>query len=84
MSISEIGTIFGIAVTIAGGTATGAKFYADHTYVTIASQNQALIWDIEDEITELERRVDDGSATQRDHARLATLRERLRHLVDGN
>jgi len=81
MNISELGTVFGIATVLVGSTATGAKFYADHTYVTVAAQNQALVWDIEDEISEIERRVEDGTATQQDRTRLAILKERLRHLA---
>lgn len=81
MNISEIGTVFGIATVLVGSTATGAKFYADHTYVTIASQNQALVWAVEDEIAEIERKIEDGTATERDRTRLAILKERLRHLI---
>ena len=81
MNVSEIGTVFGIAMVLAGSTATGAKFYADHTYVTIAAQNQALVWDIEDEIAAIERRIEAGTATQQDRTRLGILKERLRHLT---
>lgn len=81
MNVSDIGTVFGIATVLIGSTATGAKYYADHTYVTVAAQNQALVWDIEDEIASIERRIKAGTATQQDLTRLAILKERLRHLT---
>jgi len=80
MNISEIGTVFGISLALLGGGGTVGKYYADHEYVTIAAQNQSLMWDIEDEIARIESRIEEGVATESDRQRKAVLQERLKHL----
>ena len=80
MNLSDIAIIFGICTPLVIGGGTAGKYYADHEYVTIASQNQSLLWDIEDEMTGIQERIDNGTATASDLARMATLKERQRQL----
>lgn len=93
MTLSDISTVFGMIVVTATGVAGGGKFYLDaqyiarddpppynDVYVTLASQNLKLVYDTEDEMSRLQRKIDNGTATTADIARMATLKERLRNL----
>ncbi len=82
MNLTDVGIIFAICTPLVAGVGAGGKYYADHEYVTIASQNQKLLWDIEDEISYLQRKANDGTITQDERNRLATLKERRRHLTE--
>ncbi len=52
----------------------------DHRWVTIASQNIEIKFDIEDEIAAIERWIVNGTATPDDLIRKAVLEDRLRRL----
>ena len=49
-------------------------------WVTLASQNVDLIFEIEDELAEIQRKIDKGKATEDDRIRQAVLMERLKQL----
>ena len=77
-----------IAALISGGGGYGSyevfNFLVeqgDDRWVTIASQNQELMFDIEDELGEIQRRIDKGEETVDDLIRKAVLEERLRGLM---
>ena len=52
----------------------------DHSWVTIASQNIEIKFDIEDEIAAIEKWIGHGTATADDLIRKAVLEDRLRRL----
>jgi len=52
----------------------------DHRWVTIASQNVQIRFDIEDEIVRINRWIVNGTATPDDLIRKAVLEDRLRRL----
>ncbi len=81
MNLGDLGIVCGICATLLTPAGVGLKYYADHEYVTIASQNQKLLWDIEDEIAVLQEKEVAGTATPSELQRLATLLERKRHLT---
>ena len=93
MNLQDIGTVFGMLVVAVGGAGTAGKYYTDsefiakadpppynETYVLISSQNLKLLYAAEDELSDLQRKVDNGTATQADRERIATLKERIRNL----
>jgi hypothetical protein len=81
MNLGDLGIVCGICVSLLTPAGVGLKYYADHEYVTIQSQNQKLLWDIEDEISYLQDKEAAGTITPRERRRLATLEERKRHLT---
>jgi len=96
MNLQDIGTVFGMIVVALGGAGTAGKYYAesefiakadpapyDHVYVLVASQNLKLLYDAEDELEVLQRKVANGTATSEDRERIATLKERVRHLQEA-
>ena len=95
MTLSDLSTVFGMIVVTASGVSAGGKFYLDseyvsrhedppydNVYVTVASQNLKILFDTQDELDQLESKMDNGIATVEDIARIATLKERLRNLQD--
>ena len=52
----------------------------DHRWVTIASQNIEIRFDIEDEIAQIKKWIANGTATPDDLTRKAVLEDRLRRL----
>ncbi len=52
----------------------------DHRWVTIASQNVQVKFDIEDEIAQIKRWIINGTASPDDLVRKAVLEDRLRRL----
>jgi len=77
-------SITAIAALLSGGGGyaafEGLIYMADQRYVTIASQNKELKFAIEDEIADIQARIDAGVDTERDRTRLAVLQERLKQL----
>jgi general stress protein CsbA len=66
MTISEIGTIVGIVLTVATGTTTAAKYYADNEYVTNKDMLGMEIRGLERDVRTLERtNVEDLSDKQK-------------------
>ena len=55
--------------------------WAHDTFMTIASQNLKLLYAVEDEMVEIQNRIDNGTATSEDLQRMATLKERRRNLA---
>ncbi len=80
MNITEMGIVCGLCSGLLIPSGVGLKYYADHEYVTVASQNLSLLYAVEDEIEVIQHRVENGTATAADKTRLATLKERKRHL----
>jgi hypothetical protein len=79
--LTGIITAVGIVISMAGWAAVeGVILWHDSTYVTIASQNKALRFEIEDEIAMINERIQAGTATQSDIRRKAVLEDRLRNL----
>jgi hypothetical protein len=82
-------TIGTVLVLLAAGTgyigATGNPVYdiLDRRYVTIASQNIELQFNIEDELAQIERDIERGTATTDDLIRKGVLEERLKRLEFG-
>lgn len=54
MSITDIGIIFGISMSVAGGGGVAGKYYMDHEYVTIGSVQEAFT---KRDITLLKRQI---------------------------
>lgn len=81
MNLSDVGIVCGVSVSLLTPTGIGLKYYADHEYVTIASQNLNLLYAVEDEMAEIQVRINNGTATSADMVRMATLKERKKHLV---
>ena len=52
----------------------------DRRYVTIAAQNIELEFAIEDELAQIQRHIDNGTATNDELIRKAVLEERLKRL----
>jgi hypothetical protein len=57
-----------------------AVTWGDIRYVTVAAQNKALRFDIEDELAAINHRIANGSATSQDLQRKAVLEDRLKRL----
>ena len=78
-------TITAIVALLSGGGGyaafEGLIYMAAQRYVTIASQNKELKFAIEDEIADIQARIDAGVDTERDRTRLAVLQERLKQLT---
>ena len=53
----------------------------DDRWVTIASQNLNTRFATEDEIAQIQRRIDKGIETEDDRIRMAVLKERLKRLL---
>ena len=81
MNLSDIGIVCGLCTTLLIPAGTAGKYWADHTYITIASQNLKLLYSVEDELAAIQRKIDNGTATNNDMLRKATLEERKRHLL---
>ena len=82
MTLSDIAIVCGLCTSLLAPAGYGIKYYADHEYVTIASQNLKLLYAVEDEMAEIQTRIDNGTATSADLQRMATLKERKRHLTE--
>lgn len=52
----------------------------DKVYVLVAAQNLKILFDSQDELRALQDKVEAGTATPADLARIATLKERIRNL----
>lgn len=91
MTISEYAQV----IAIIGGFTGAGQYYVhsefvgktdpppyDHVYVLIAAQNLKLLYAAEDELARLMDKVKNGSATEADRLRIATLRERILHLKE--
>ena len=71
----------GIVVSAAGWAALeGVIMWHDNTYVTVASQNKALQFEIEDELNQIYERIENGTATAQDLKRKAVLEDRLKRI----
>jgi hypothetical protein len=71
----------GIVVSAAGWAALeGVLMWHDNTYVTVASQNKSLQFEIEDELYLINQRIENGTATAQDMERKAVLEDRLKHI----
>ena len=81
MSLSEISTVLALIAGIGTPGAAVLINYGDQRYVTVAAQNKALIYAIEDEIAAIEAKKAAGTATSADLTRLAVLLERKRNLT---
>ena len=82
-------TIYAAVLALVTGSGGWASFAAIHEYaleqgdqrwVTIASQNLQLEYDIEDELVDIQRKIDNGKASTEDLIRKAVLEERLKQL----
>jgi hypothetical protein len=93
MNIGEYAAVFGMIIT-GGGVLGGAGSYwannefisrheaapYDEVYVLVASQNLKILFDSQDELSALQQKVANGTATPADLERIATLKERIRNL----
>ena len=70
----------GINASVVGPGIPIGVSWAEDTFMTISSSNTALLWAAEDEMTALQAKIDNGTATASDLQRMATLKERKRHL----
>jgi len=71
----------GIVISAAGWAALeGVILWHDNTYVTVASQNKALQFEIEDELDAINERIENGTATTQDIKRKAVLEDRLKRI----
>lgn len=80
-------TVWGIlAFLVTGGSGYVASdpdlLFAipDQRYVKIADQNLKYQWDIEDELAQIQKKIDNGTATTDDLVRKGVLEDRLRRL----
>ena len=77
-------SIWAVVAALSGGSGVYAVDalldMGDHRWVTIASQNVQIRFDIEDEITRIKRWIVNGTATPDDLIRKAVLEDRLRRL----
>ena len=84
-----------MVVVLMGGAGTGANLYLENKfigrnepapydahYVLVAAQNLKLLYAVEDEMSAIQTKVNNGTATQADLQRLATLKERKRNLSE--
>ena len=71
---------FGVNGLIVGPAVPLGMNWAQDTFVTVASENLKLLYAVEDEMAAIQRRIDNGTASQGDLQRMATLKERKRHL----
>ncbi len=78
--ITNIGIIFTVVASVVAPTGVGLKYYADHEYVTVASQNLKERFNTEDELEVLRKKVERGTATQDDLTRIEVLKDRLKLL----
>jgi len=79
--LTGIITAVGIVVSAAGWAAVeGIIMWHDTTYVTVASQNKALQFEIEDELHQIYVRIENGTATAQDMERKAVLEDRLKRI----
>jgi hypothetical protein len=73
-----------IALVSGGGgyaTMDAALELGDQRWVTISSQNLELRFDTEDELAQIQRRIENGTDTEYDRIRRAVLQERLKRLL---
>ena len=82
MNLQDIAIVCGLCTTLLVPAGTAGKYWADHTYITIASQNLKLLYAVEDEMEMIQRKIENGTATSTDLQRMATLKERKRHLIE--
>jgi len=68
-------------ISVAGNPVYGLL---DDRYVTIAAQNVELQFNIEDELAQIQRHIDNGSVTNDELIRKAVLEERLKRLEVSN
>jgi hypothetical protein len=81
VTISEIGTVIGIVLTVATGTATAAKYYADNEYVTGDDLRATEIRSLQRDVRRLER-TERGPLTEKEAWRLLDLRHEIEQLKD--
>jgi len=78
-------TLVAIIAFISGGSGLAVfeavTYLGDQRWVTIASQNKELKFSIEDELAEIQHKIDTGKATEQDRIRKAVLEERLKQLT---
>jgi len=92
VNLSDLGTVFGMVVVAIGGASGAGKYYLDseyiakadpppynQVYVLVSAQNLQLLYAAQDELDALE---DLEAPTPAQVARMATLRERIRHLKE--
>jgi hypothetical protein len=78
-------TILAIVAFLSGGSGLAVYeaviYLGDQRWVTITSQNKALKFEIEDELADIQAKIEMGTATERDRIRKAVLEERLKQLT---
>jgi len=92
MSISDIGTVFGMIVVALSGAGTAGTFYMksefitrdepapyNDIYVLVSAQNLKLLYEAEDELQTLKDRE---TCNKECIERKATLKERIRNLKE--
>ena len=78
-----IGTLLALVLGSGGYiSVAGNPLYdiLDDRYVTIAAQNIELQFNIEDELAQIQRHIDNGTVTNDELVRKAVLEERLKRL----
>ena len=82
MTLGDIATVCALCSSLLVPTGIGIKYYADHEYVTANKFNQSLQWQVEDEMAEIQARINNGTASDQDLRRMAVLKERKRNLAE--
>jgi len=77
MTLSDIGIVCGLCVSLFSAGGTVGLNYADQRYVTVVAQNKGLLYAAEDELAKLQQQ---NSCDSECIARKATLEERIRNL----
>ena len=82
MTLGDIATVCALCSSLLVPTGFGIKYYADHEYVTSSKFTQSLQWQVEDEMAEIQARINNGTASDQDLRRMAVLKERKRNLAE--
>jgi hypothetical protein len=79
--LTAIITVMAVVTGAVGWAAVDAAVtWGDIRYVTVAAQNKALRFEMEDELNWINERIANGTATTQDVKRKAVLEDRLRRL----
>ena len=82
--LTGIITAISIIVSMAGWAAVEGVLLYHEKFVTVIAlneiQNNALQFEIEDELGEIQERIDNGTATAQDVKRKAILKDRLKRI----
>lgn len=63
MTLTNVGVIYGVVVSMAAVTGTGLKFYGDNTYLLIADSLKGQLYQKQEQIFRLEQQCLDPSCT---------------------